>query len=193
MARNIEFIPEEKIEQALNVFCEKGYSATTLNDLVNAMQINKSSLYNSFKDKHTLYKECLRTYGRINEEDYRSAINKQGLSPLQLIERIIDKITDKIIENNTSCLCISASFELASHHRDVHAIIKKTNENTIGLIQMLLKEAQDNNQLAKEKDCKTMGHLIFSTLGGLWYNYKVYEDGKLVREVAQELKDLLKH
>lgn len=48
MARDKDFIPEEKIAKALDVFWEKGYNATSMQDLVEAMQINRSSLYNSF-------------------------------------------------------------------------------------------------------------------------------------------------
>jgi len=194
MARNIGFIPEEKVQQALEVFCEKGYSATTLEDLVQAMQINKSSLYNSFKDKHSLFKECLRAYGKITEEDYRTAAHKKnGLSPLEMIDSIIDKITDRIIEDSNSCLCISASFELASRNEDVRTIIKKTNENTIKLIQMLLKEAQAHKELPEDRNCHYIAHLIFSTLSGLWYNYKVYQDEILIKQIAEELKVLLKN
>src|SRR5699024_11146233 len=178
--------------QALEVFCEKGYSATTLEDLVNAMQINKSSLYNCFKDKHSLFKECLRAYGKMTEGDYRTAANKKELSPLGLIDSIIDEITEKIVEDANSCLCISASFELASHNDEVRNIIKNTNENTIEIIQMLLEKAQACREIAQEKNCHTLAHLIFSTLGGLWYNYKVYQDEILIRQISEELKTLLR-
>src|SRR5699024_11967081 len=193
MARNLEFIPEEKVQQALEVFCEKGYSATTLEDLVNAMQINKSSLYNCFKDKHSLFKECLRAYGKMTERDYRTAAHKKnGLSPLGLIESIIDEITEKIVKDTNSCLCISASFELASHNDEVRDIIKNTNENTIKIIQMLLEKARSRREISQEKNCHSLAHMIFSTLGGLWYNYKVYQDEILIRQISEELKTLLR-
>ena len=57
MARCVEFNEVEKIEKAMNVFWEKGYNATSMQDLVDAMQINRSSLYNTIGDKHDIWEK----------------------------------------------------------------------------------------------------------------------------------------
>ena len=62
MARCVEFNEVEKIEKAMNVFWEKGYNATSMQDLVDAMQINRSSLYNTIGDKHQLFMKCIGNY-----------------------------------------------------------------------------------------------------------------------------------
>jgi len=47
MARNVEFNEATAIQKAMEVFWKKGYNATSLRDLTDAMQINSSSLYNT--------------------------------------------------------------------------------------------------------------------------------------------------
>ncbi|HAD78449.1 MAG TPA: TetR/AcrR family transcriptional regulator, partial [Flavobacteriaceae bacterium] len=45
MPRHKEFDYDDKLMIARNLFWEKGYNATSLNDLIDAMKINRSNLY----------------------------------------------------------------------------------------------------------------------------------------------------
>ncbi|MGK4567779.1 TetR/AcrR family transcriptional regulator [Flavobacterium sp. 3HN19-14] len=65
MARTVEFNECEIIEKAMNVFWEKGYHNTSMQDLVDAMQINRSSLYNTIGDKHCLFMKCVTSYAEM--------------------------------------------------------------------------------------------------------------------------------
>ncbi|MFR9720626.1 TetR/AcrR family transcriptional regulator [Aeromonas diversa] len=46
----------------MELFWQKGYEATSVADLVDHLGINRFSLYNSYGDKLTLYREALRHY-----------------------------------------------------------------------------------------------------------------------------------
>jgi len=59
MARPKEFDREEVLQKALYTFWEKGYDATTLPDLLESMGVNRSSFYNTFGDKQTLFREVM--------------------------------------------------------------------------------------------------------------------------------------
>ena len=62
MGRNKDFDEEELLEKAVNVFWKKGYNATSAQDLVDALGINRSSLYNTYTDKKTLFTKSLKHY-----------------------------------------------------------------------------------------------------------------------------------
>ena len=63
MARPREFDPDAVLERAMTVFWSNGYEATSLNDLCEATQLNRSSLYATFGDKHALFLETIDRYG----------------------------------------------------------------------------------------------------------------------------------
>ena len=55
MPRPKEFSPDDAIEKAMQVFWHKGYEATSMEDLLTAMDLNRGSLYDTFGDKRQLF------------------------------------------------------------------------------------------------------------------------------------------
>jgi TetR/AcrR family transcriptional regulator, transcriptional repressor for nem operon len=53
--RTKEFDQETAIEQAMAVFCEKGYDATSIRDLAARLGVSSSSLYGTFGDKEDIF------------------------------------------------------------------------------------------------------------------------------------------
>lgn len=59
-----EFCVDQALASALEVFWSKGYEGTSLNDLTNAMGINRPSMYAAFGNKEELFKKALDLYER---------------------------------------------------------------------------------------------------------------------------------
>jgi AcrR family transcriptional regulator len=57
-----QYDPEVALERAVDVFWERGYSGTSLDDLCAAMEMNRPSLYAAFGDKHDLFIKALGRY-----------------------------------------------------------------------------------------------------------------------------------
>ena len=64
MARPREFDIDEALERAMDVFWTKGYDGASLQDLLEAMNIARGSLYKAFQDKHSVYLAALDRYDR---------------------------------------------------------------------------------------------------------------------------------
>ena len=62
MARRKEYIEEEVIEKAMNLFWRNGYGSTSMQMLEKEMGINKFSIYSSFGSKNGLFLESLNCY-----------------------------------------------------------------------------------------------------------------------------------
>src|SRR3954451_11451862 len=62
MARTKEFDVDLALERTMQVFWAKGFEATSAQDLVEALQINRSSLYATFGSKAELYHRALALY-----------------------------------------------------------------------------------------------------------------------------------
>jgi len=62
VARPIQFDREDVLNKALGLFWSDGYEASSISQLLNVMGLNRGSLYSSFSDKRSLYKEVLDFY-----------------------------------------------------------------------------------------------------------------------------------
>ena len=52
MGRAKEFDQEVVLDKAMQIFWEKGYEKTSMQDLVDHMGIHRRSIYDTFGDKH---------------------------------------------------------------------------------------------------------------------------------------------
>jgi TetR/AcrR family transcriptional regulator, copper-responsive repressor len=66
--------PETALAQAMAVFWNAGYSATSLDDLSAATGMNRPSLYGAFGDKRELYRTLLRRYRGIARAGMKDAL-----------------------------------------------------------------------------------------------------------------------
>jgi TetR/AcrR family transcriptional repressor of nem operon len=55
MARPKEFVEEQALDAAIEVFREHGFEGTSAEMLVRAMRIGRQSLYDTFGDKWEIY------------------------------------------------------------------------------------------------------------------------------------------
>jgi TetR/AcrR family transcriptional regulator, transcriptional repressor for nem operon len=62
MARPLAFDPQEKLHQAMMLFWQRGYEATSMQELVAELEINRFSLYNTFGDKQALFAKTVELY-----------------------------------------------------------------------------------------------------------------------------------
>ncbi len=60
----------------MELFWEKGYEATTTQDLCERTGLGRGSLYNAFGSKHALYEEAIKRYAET-----RAALQLQELAP----------------------------------------------------------------------------------------------------------------
>ena len=75
MARPKGFDEETALAAALEVFWEKGFEATSVQDLTERMGIQKASLYNTFGDKRALFVRALDAYSTDTIAWYRQILD----------------------------------------------------------------------------------------------------------------------
>jgi AcrR family transcriptional regulator len=72
--RRKAFCEEQALNAALRVFGEKGYDATSLTDLTEAMGINKPSLYSTFGNKEQLFRKAMERFSQAGESHLASCL-----------------------------------------------------------------------------------------------------------------------
>jgi len=191
MARNKAFDPEERLEKARNLFWEKGFHATSMQDLVEAMQLNRASIYDTYGDKHALFLQCLANYAADKLEDYKRAAAGAG-SPIQAVECIIRRAMERTLQEGMACMVVKSSFELGETDREVHAFLKKDGARLQRVFEELLVKAQAAGEINPHRDPAMLASFIVSGFSGLWQTNIVAGNKKRVRQMTDFLIEVIR-
>lgn len=186
MARHKEFDYDDKLKVARNLFWEKGYSSTSLNDLVDTLKINRSSLYLTYGNKHDLFLKCLNNYIQEKEKEYRNAAARSK-EPLKAVVNVVRYILDTILHDEKTCLSINSTFELGRTDKDVNKLLKKQTLASVKLFEELLTEAKEKGELKTDKEPHLLAHFIVSGIASIWNTHILYSDDKLTKQMADFL------
>jgi AcrR family transcriptional regulator len=71
------FDPDAALRTALDLFWERGYEGTSINDLAQAMGIASASIYACFGSKEDLFRKVMALYGATSGEPPRRALREE--------------------------------------------------------------------------------------------------------------------
>ena len=191
MARNKAFDPEERLEKARDLFWEKGYHATSMQDLVEAMQLNRASIYDTYGDKHALFLQCLGNYATDKQEEYKVAA-AGATSSIDAVEAIIRKALERTLQEGKACMAVKSSFELAETDKEVNNILKNDGARLNDILEVLLKKAQSAGEISKDRDVNMLASYIIANFSGLWQTYIISKNKKLVIQMAEFLIQVIR-
>jgi AcrR family transcriptional regulator len=90
------FDPDTALRQALDLFWERGYEGTSLNDLAQAMGIASASIYACFGSKPDLFGKVMALYGATSGEPPRRALREEPTARAAIhamLRATVDQIT----------------------------------------------------------------------------------------------------
>ena len=123
MARPRTFDEGDVIAAARDEFWERGYAATSVDDLTAATGLGKGSLYGAFGDKHSLYLRVLDDYIASSLDRVRAGLRDPKIGAHERLARHI-RGQVKAIASDTSrrgCLMAKSAAELGGTDDAVEA------------------------------------------------------------------------
>ena len=99
------FDPDTALRQALDLFWERGYEGTSLNDLAEAMGIASASIYACFGSKEDLFRKVMMLYGTTSGEPPRRALREQPTA-CAAIHEMLRATADEITRPDTPHYCM---------------------------------------------------------------------------------------
>lgn len=167
MPKSVTFDRTLVMANVMKLFWEKGYNGTSMQDLVDVTGLNRSSFYNSFGDKFSLYEEALNFYQARQMEFLEGALHQQQ-SPKQALISLFKGITRDIANgDNTGCMLSKCTSEMSSQEPRIMPFLKQNKDRVVELFSALIKSGQDNGEIDQGKDPDTLALYLFVNLQGL--------------------------
>ncbi|WP_166851104.1 TetR/AcrR family transcriptional regulator [Isoptericola sp. BMS4] len=114
MAGKKAFDADVAVEAAMLVFWERGYADSSIDVLGAAMGLGRSSFYNAFGDKATLFQRCLARYGSRYGERYEQALGSQTADVRAALTSFFDVTLERIADPDVPRGCLVAQSVIAS-------------------------------------------------------------------------------
>jgi TetR/AcrR family transcriptional repressor of nem operon len=186
MPKKKQFDETEVLVKAREVFSEKGYNGTSMDDLVQATGLSRSSIYDTLGDKHGLFLKSLNQYRCSQTADLEKQCAKSD-SPKKKIRAIFDYTIREITadKDRNGCLMINVNMELSAVDKDVAAVSLTNMEELEQTFSSLVKEGQAKGEISKKFTPKALGRHLYSSLMGLRVSGMSRPDADALREIVK--------
>src|SRR6202011_105073 len=142
MARPKEFDQERALHRAISVFSQKGFAATSTDDLMRAMDVGRQSMYDTFVEKRALFLKSLKVYVFKNVLAINVELQAPG-SPLAAIRSALVHFSErKDLSSTDGCMGINAICEFGMRDEDVTRITRRAANAQRHTLMDTLRRAQ---------------------------------------------------
>ncbi len=166
--RPLQFDPDTALESAMQLFWQKGYESTSLNDLLKATGLSKSSLYQTFGNKHQLFEQSIAHYRQHLVQDLKAMLSN-ARSGRQFIEKIFFSVADEVKGKNSrrGCLVMNTASEFAQSDPVIARLVKQGTKGFYDVFETAVRRAQNEGDIPANKDARTLAIYLVSSMSGL--------------------------
>ena len=192
MARTKEFDRDDVVNKAINVFWSKGFEATSIQDLVDAMGINRGSIYDTFGDKAGLFEVAISHY-QIDAPSQRLLINADTGNPREEIEGFFNALLNRsdCPEGRRGCLMTNSITELANRDEKMAAHFKAGVKRLEDALHSLIKRGQETGDIAPWREARPLARSLLAFAQGLTVVSKVNPGKETLSDIAATALSLL--
>jgi TetR/AcrR family transcriptional repressor of nem operon len=190
MARPRSFNPDEALDLARDVFWEKGFQGTSLDDITAATGLAKPSLYAAFGDKNALFLKVLDRYHQRIVAGAERTLN-EGASAREAIERWLTSFVPFCsgARGIRGCLSVNTTADGVSDQKQVRERVEGFNRKLEQLLRNRLRA--DRAQFSATFDPDATAHTIMAIYLGLMVMAKDAPAAARVRATLNQAINLL--
>jgi TetR/AcrR family transcriptional repressor of nem operon len=164
---NKQFDRNEALDKALQLFWEQGYEATSMQDLVNAMGINRASLYQTYGNKQALYMASIERYAAQILASLTRLLDRPG-TPMANLRDMFTQIIEQSLEGRMQgCFINNTAVELGPHDAKLAEKVREIWVQFEDIFATQLQHAIEQHQLAADADPHQLAQLLNINLQGL--------------------------
>lgn len=166
MARPAQFNRDAVLHAVTQLFWERGYHATSVEQILNAAGINRATLYASFGDKASVFEQAMEHYFQPVQRILQ--LQQAGQSPaLQRLQQFFELTLIALPEaqRQFGCLLVNSVCELADSDPELAGCAAQRLRQVQGHFQLLLEQARMEGTVQGEPEA--LARWLINTMKGL--------------------------
>jgi TetR/AcrR family transcriptional regulator, transcriptional repressor for nem operon len=184
MPRTKAFDEKVALEKAMLVFWKEGYHAASMEMLVEAMGISRSSFYDTFGDKKQLYLAALRLFQSQSQQQNAKTLAQSGPSPKAQITAVLQFSLEEALNDpdTKGCMMANATAEMATADADVYKFLKENACALESFFTQLIQLGQEIGQFNPAFDSATAANYLVNYIHGMRLVCKTKPDPQKMRQ-----------
>ncbi|TDD56900.1 TetR/AcrR family transcriptional regulator [Kribbella antibiotica] len=167
MVRPRMFDEEQAVDAAMRVFWASGYEATSTQALCTATGLGRSSIYNTFTSKRTLFDRALHRYFETTGATQLALIQREDLPIRERVRRILWNAVEPAPGDPPGCLAINTAVELGPTHPELVELLNTDHAPKLAALAEAIRTAQAAGEVDAARDPAALADYTFVVLGGL--------------------------
>lgn len=154
------------LDQAVRMFWDHGYAATSVRDLSESLGIGQPSLYSAFGDKRSLFAEVLQAYGSRYGAFIEAALAQEPTAAAA-VRRILAEGPERYTRRGLPRGCLIVSGDEATDDEQVRAALSAVREQTTAGIRRRIEKDVAAGVLSEDTDAAGLASFVMAVLTGM--------------------------
>jgi len=152
----------------MRLFWRKGYAGTSVEDLTGTLNLSRSSVYDTFGDKRSLFLEALKFYSERVLDATARTLN-EAPSPIDGIQKVFDDLIAGVGSEKGAlgCFMVNSVAELVPYDPDVTEIATTYSESIQKLFVAALTQAKSQHMLTEKQTPQQLAAYVFNMVQGI--------------------------
>lgn len=198
MARPRTFDEERALDAAMRTFWEKGYEATSTQDLCEATGLGRSSIYNTFKSKHDLFERALAHYIDTMTTAQLAVLEDTRLSGADRIRALLAMVVDGEAEHRAGgrslgCLTVNTTVELAARDARAAGMLERDTARRLATLRAVIEAGRRDGSITSPRDSGALARFVNAAIGGMRISSQGGADRATLESIAEVTVDALTH
>ena len=166
MARPVQIDCDKALLEARDIFWRQGFTATSMSQLLKAMDIGSGSFYAAFGSKPELFAQVIEKYDAWSALQWeRIRTTKAGLDAIsEFLNTTVVDVSDK--NRLKGCLLVNSILEMEGVDSELHQQLVNRFKGLEQLLSLCLREAQDSGTLREDVSiAEGVGYLMTNIYG----------------------------
>lgn len=177
------------LSKAAQLFNLRGYSGTSITDIMQATKLEKGGIYNHFSSKDAIALAAFDHAYAQQSERFADAVRAVRGQPTLQLRAMIDVFAENYEDPTTTggCIIMNTAIESDDTHPALRERAAAAMDEWRGLLQRIIGRGIDKGEFRPETDPAALASLIIAGLEGGLMMSKLYADAKFIHRIAEHL------
>ena len=157
----------EVLETIQSVFWDNGYTATSLDDIMQSTGLGKGSLYGAYGSKQEMYLLAFADYCQWAVGDIAERLRGSDADAIVRLRAYIAAAAKGGAGARRGCMLAKGTAEVAARSPDVDRIIERTFKAMEREIVGCVRQAQSAGDIGADRDARTIGVTLLAVVRGM--------------------------